>query len=310
MAEVPGRSEVPEASGLPDVPKTPAAPQWLDLTRLRRLAGELGLHPSKGRGQNFLFDANTVRRIVALAQVGPGDTVLEIGPGLGSLTLGLLRSGAQVVAVEIEPPLAGRLPSLMAELAPDQAHQLTVIEADALRLTAVPGSAPTALIANLPYNIAVPVLLHTLASFPSLGRGLVMVQLEVADRLVAPPGSRTYGVPSAKLAWYAEATKVATVPASVFWPTPNVESGLVRFTRRPAPAADRAATFAVIDTAFSQRRKMVRSVLTRQYGPAALAGIDQAGLSAQARPETLSISDFARLAECLAALGPGPRGNV
>jgi 16S rRNA (adenine1518-N6/adenine1519-N6)-dimethyltransferase len=306
-------AEVARAAGRPEAPGSPGAPAWLDLTRLRGLAAELGLRPSKGRGQNFLFDANTVRRIVALAQVGPGDTVLEIGPGLGSLTLGLLRSGAQVVAVEIEPVLAARLPSLMAELAPDQAHHLTVVESDALRLTTLPGPAPTALIANLPYNIAVPVLLHALASFPSLGRGLVMVQLEVADRLVAPPGSRTYGVPSAKLAWYADAAKVATVPASVFWPTPNVESGLVRFTRRPAPPADRAATFAVIDTAFAQRRKMLRSVLTQQYGPAALAGIDQAGLSPQARPETLSVTDFARLAEALGKFSPAAppqRGSV
>jgi len=272
--------------------------RYLDATRLRALATALGLRPSKGRGQNFLFDANTVRRIVTLADVGPTDTVLEIGPGLGSLTVGLLHAGATVVAVEIEPALARQLPLTMAELAPDKAEHLRVVEADALKLTGTEAT-PTALVANLPYNIAVPVLLHALATYPSLRRGLVMVQLEVADRLAAPPGSRVYGVPSAKLAWYAGATRVGVVPATVFWPAPNVESGLVSFVRRDPPAgADRAATFALIDAAFAQRRKMLRSALASRYAglPAALAA---AGIPGEVRGETLAVADFARLAAYL-----------
>ena len=272
---------------------------YLDATRIRALAASLNLKPSKGRGQNFLFDANTVRRIVGLADITHNDTILEIGPGLGSLTVGLLHTGAQVVAVEIEPALAEQLPKTMAELAPDTVKNLTVLQEDALRMGPVE-PVPTMLVANLPYNISVPVILHVLATFPSITHGLVMVQLEVADRLAAPPGSKVYGVPSAKLAWYASASRVGTVPATVFWPAPNVESGLVRFVRRdPPPGADRASTFAVIDAAFSQRRKMLRSVLTSVYGPTARAGLEDAGISPEARGETLSIDDFARLARHL-----------
>ena len=271
---------------------------YLDATRIRALAARLGLRPSKGRGQNFLFDANTIRRIVGLAELAPDDTVLEIGPGLGSLTVGLLHGGVRVVAVEIEPVLANQLPVTMAELAPDKVDRLSVVEADALRMTedVIGGAQPTTLVANLPYNIAVPVLLHLLAGFPSIRRGLVMVQLEVADRLVAPPGSRVYGVPSAKLAWHATASRVGVVPPTVFWPAPKVESGLVRFTRRTPPPADRATTFAVVDAAFSQRRKMLRSALSGRYGPAVREALAQAGIPAEARGETLSIEDFARLA--------------
>jgi len=280
---------------------------YLDASRIRALAKSLDLKPSKGRGQNFLFDANTVRRIVGLAGISQGDTILEIGPGLGSLTVGLLHTGAHVVAVEIEPVLADQLPTTMADLAPDKAENLVVLQEDALKIEpedlTIPSAAdrlaplPTMLVANLPYNISVPVILHVLAAFPSISHGLVMVQLEVADRLAAPPGSKVYGVPSAKLAWYASASRVGTVPATVFWPAPNVESGLVRFVRHdPPPGADRQATFAVIDAAFSQRRKMLRSVLTSAYGPAAKAALEQAGISPEARGETLSIDDFARLA--------------
>jgi len=284
---------------------------YLDATRIRALAAQLDLRPSKGRGQNFLFDANTVRRIVNLAEVADDDTVLEIGPGLGSLTAGLLHTPARVLAVEIEPALARQLPATMAELVPDKVEHLTVVEADALRMTPAtlatlaadssPAALPTTLVANLPYNISVPVILHLLAQFPSIRRGLVMVQLEVADRLVAPPGSRVYGVPSAKLAWYATASRVGLVPATVFWPAPNVESGLVRFTRHDPPAADREATFALVDAAFSQRRKMLRSALAGKYGPGISGVLSQAGISPEARGETLSIEDFARLAVCLAA---------
>jgi len=282
--------------------------EYLDATRIRALAKSLDLKPSKGRGQNFLFDANTVRRIVGLAGISQGDTVLEIGPGLGSLTVGLLHTGAKVVAVEIEPALARQLPTTMANLAPDKVNNLTVIQEDALTMgpedlnsSGAPNTPlPTMLVANLPYNISVPVILHILATFPSISHGLVMVQLEVADRLAAPPGSKVYGVPSAKLAWYASASRVGTVPATVFWPTPNVESGLVRFVRHdPPPGADRQATFDVIDAAFSQRRKMLRSVLTSRYGPEAKVALEEAGISPEARGETLSIDDFARLANCL-----------
>lgn len=278
-----------------------SAQRYLDARRIRALAAELGLRPSKGRGQNFLLDANTVRKIVGLAQVGPADVVLEIGPGLGSLTVGLLHAGPRVAAVEIDPVLARQLPATMADLAPTATGNLTVVERDALTLReGEVAPTPTALVANLPYNIAVPVILHLLAAFPAIERGLVMVQKEVADRLVAPPGSRVYGVPSVKLAWYAESSRVGLVPPTVFWPAPNVESGLVRFTRRqPPPGADRRTTFALIDLAFSQRRKMLRSVLTPRYGPGVLATLDQAGIAPEARAETLDVTDFARLATYL-----------
>jgi len=272
---------------------------YLDATRIRNLAASLELRPSKGRGQNFLFDANTVRRIVSLAGVTSDDTVLEIGPGLGSLTVGLLHTGAGVVAVEIESALAERLPVTMGELAPARVSNLTVLHEDALKMGPV-DSNPTMLVANLPYNISVPVILHVLATCPTITHGLVMVQLEVADRLAAPPGSKVYGVPSAKLAWYASAARVGTVPPTVFWPAPNVDSGLVRFVRRdPPPGADRESTFALIDAAFSQRRKMLRSVLTSTYGPAVRPALEQAGIAPEARGETLSIEDFARLAGAL-----------
>jgi 16S rRNA (adenine1518-N6/adenine1519-N6)-dimethyltransferase len=276
--------------------------EYLDATRIRQLATTLGIRPSKGRGQNFLFDANTVRRIVALADVKPSDTVLEIGPGLGSLTAGLLHTSAKVVAVEIESVLARRLPITMTELVPDPAAHLTVVEADALKLTER-DPLPTMMVANLPYNISVPVILHILATFPSIKRGIVMVQLEVADRLAASPGSKTYGVPSAKLAWYATASRVGVVSASVFWPAPNVESGLVRFERCDSPVgADRDATFSLINAGFSQRRKMLRSVLSGKYGPSAHAGLAAAGIDPSARAEALAIADFARLATVLATV--------
>ena len=235
----------------------------LGAATVRQLAAELDVRPAKRWGQNFVVDANTVRRIVRLADVdGAQETVLEVGPGLGSLTLGLLEAGARVVAVEIDPVLAAALPGTVADHMPTATDRLTVVTADALRLSELP-VAPTSFVANLPYNVAVPVLLHLLAQFPSLDHGLVMVQWEVAERLAAPPGSRTYGVPSVKAAWYADVTQQGRVPRSVFWPVPNVDSGLVAFRRRPAPqtSASREEVFACIDAAFSQRRKSLRSVV-------------------------------------------------
>ncbi|MBB1511848.1 16S rRNA (adenine(1518)-N(6)/adenine(1519)-N(6))-dimethyltransferase RsmA [Tessaracoccus sp. MC1627] len=274
----------------------------LDPASVRRIAAELDLRPTKQRGQNFVVDPNTVRRIVALSGVTVEDVVLEIGPGLGSLTLGLLETGARVVAVEIEERLAVRLERTVRErMGEDAAERLKVVAADALQVDALPGPAPSSLVANLPYNVSVPVLLRMLELFPDWTDGLVMVQLEVADRLVAPPGSKVYGVPSAKVAWYAESARVGTVPPKVFWPVPNVESGLVRITRRPAPAttASREDTFRVIDAAFSQRRKMLRAALAGLIGSSAAASelIEAAGVDPQLRGEMLDVAAFAAIAE-------------
>ncbi|RMB62149.1 16S rRNA (adenine(1518)-N(6)/adenine(1519)-N(6))-dimethyltransferase RsmA [Tessaracoccus antarcticus] len=268
---------------------------------VRRIAAELELRPTKQRGQNFVIDPNTVRRIVSLSGVTADDVVLEIGPGLGSLTLGLLDVARAVTVVEIEERLAQRLGQTVAErLGQDAADRLAVVTADAMRVMELPGEDPTAVVANLPYNVSVPVLLHLLARFPGWSKGLVMVQLEVADRLVAPPGNKTYGVPSAKMAWYASATRVGTVPPKVFWPVPNVESGLVRIERRDPPVTDvpREKVFAVIDAAFGQRRKMLRAALAPLIGSAADTArvIEAAGVDPQARGEVLDITQFAAIA--------------
>lgn len=270
----------------------------LDPASIRALAAELDLRPTKQRGQNFVHDPNTVRRIVQAAGVGPDDVVLEVGPGLGSLTLGLLEAGASVTAVEIEPKLAAALPDTVATRMPDAEGRVRVVEADALTVTELPGPAPTVLASNLPYNVAVPVLLAMLERF-EWTTGLVMVQLEVADRLVAGPGSKVYGVPSAKLAWYADARRVGTVSASVFWPVPNVESGLVRIERRepPVTTATREQVFEVIDRAFAQRRKMLRASLAGLVGGASTDVLVAAGVDPQVRGEVLGIADFARIAE-------------
>ncbi len=277
-------------------------PRLLDPTGVREIAGRLGLRPTKQRGQNFVTDANTIRRIVAVAGVRGDDVVLEIGPGLGSLTLGLLEVADRVIAVEIDELLAGELPRTVAARMPDRADALTVVTADALRLTELP-EPPTMVVANLPYNVSVPVLLHLLASFGSWQRGLVMVQAEVADRLAAGPGSKIYGVPSVKMAWYADTARVGNVAPSVFWPTPNVDSGLVSITRRPPPdtTASRSEVFAAVDAAFSQRRKMLRSALAGLAGSAAAAStaVEAAGLDPQVRGEVLTVTDFARIAEHL-----------
>jgi 16S rRNA (adenine1518-N6/adenine1519-N6)-dimethyltransferase len=266
------------------------------------LAGRLGVRPSKRFGQNFVIEPGTVRRIAALAGLRPDDVVLEVGPGLGSLTLALLEAGAgHVLAVEIDPVLAAGLPRTIAARAPGLASRLSVVAADALRVGErdLP-AAPTMLVANLPYNVAVPVVLHLLAALPSLRRGLVMVQAEVADRLCAAPGSRVYGAPSAKLAWFADTRPAGPVPRSVFWPVPNVDSRLVAFTRRAPPqtTAAREEVFAVVDAAFRQRRKTLRAALSGWAGsaPEAERLLRAAGLDPGARGESLDIAEFARLA--------------
>jgi 16S rRNA (adenine1518-N6/adenine1519-N6)-dimethyltransferase len=264
----------------------------------RALALRLGVAPIKARGQNFLIDPNTVRRIVRLAGLadGDGERVLEIGPGLGSLTLGLLDSGAKVTAVELDVELARALPETVAERISHATDRLTVVVGDALRTQIPAGS--TVLAANLPYNVAVPILLRLLQTQPQLQRGVIMVQAEVAARLAAPPGSRTYGVPSAKLAWYASSKVAAPVPRTVFWPQPRVDSSLLTFSRRPEPAGDRFATFAVIDAAFAQRRKTLRAALARWAGSAAEAErlLRAADVDPSARGEALGVAEFARIA--------------
>jgi len=274
----------------------------LGVADIRLLANRIGLRPTKALGQNFVHDANTIRRITRIADLAPGEVVLEVGPGLGSLTLGLLDEGARVVAVEVDPRLAAALPETIRARAPGLANDLTVIARDARRLDTPLDPPPTALVANLPYNVAVPVLLHLLELLPSIRHGLVLLQSEVADRLAAPPGSRAYGVPSVKTAWYARAERAGAVPRSVFWPVPNVDSGLVRLVRTeppPLPAGvDRADVFAVIDAAFAQRRKMLRSALAAWAGSAAAAEsvLVRAHVDPRARAETLDVAAFARLA--------------
>ncbi|MEQ7847010.1 16S rRNA (adenine(1518)-N(6)/adenine(1519)-N(6))-dimethyltransferase RsmA [Nocardioides kribbensis] len=293
----------------------PAVPRLLGPAEVRLLAAELDLRPTKQRGQNFVIDANTVRRIVRAAEVTAADTVLEVGPGLGSLTLALLETAGRVVAVEVDPLLAGRLPATIEEFAPGRADRFEVVLADAMRVAEIPGPPPTALVANLPYNVSVPVLLHLLGLLPSLERGLVMVQAEVADRLAAEPGSKVYGVPSVKAAWYADVRRAGSVGRNVFWPAPNVDSGLVAWIRRepPATTATRAEVFAVVDAAFAQRRKALRGVLRGLAGSAeaATAALEAAGVDPMARGESLRVTDFVRIAEALGAVaGPGPDGSV
>jgi 16S rRNA (adenine1518-N6/adenine1519-N6)-dimethyltransferase len=272
--------------------------QLLSPADIRRLAADLDVRPTKKLGQNFVHDPNTVRRIVTAAGLTADDVVLEVGPGLGSLTLALLPACRRVVAVEIDPVLARQLPDTVAAKAPDLADRLTVVRHDALKATAAQLGQPTALVANLPYNVSVPVVLHLLAELPTMTRALVMVQSEVADRMVAPPGSRTYGVPSVKIAWYAAARKVATVPRSVFWPVPNVDSALVLLTRRDEPDGDRSAVFTAVDAAFAQRRKTLRAALASWAGSAARAEaiLTEAAISPSERGEQLTVRDFARLA--------------
>jgi 16S rRNA (adenine1518-N6/adenine1519-N6)-dimethyltransferase len=267
---------------------------------VRALAAELDLRPTKQKGQNFVIDPNTVRRIVRESGVGADDLVVEVGPGLGSLTLALLETGARVTAIEVDDLLAARLPRTIEELAPDQAAAFSLIHADALRVTEVPGE-PTALVANLPYNVSVPVLLHLMRLLPSLRKGLVMVQAEVADRLAAKPGSKVYGVPSVKAAWFAEVRRAGAIGRNVFWPAPNVDSGLVFWEHRPPPTTkvSRERVFEIVDAAFAQRRKALRGALkglgvTEDH-------LSAAGIDPLARGESLDVHDFVRLAEAMEA---------
>ncbi|MFC4605454.1 16S rRNA (adenine(1518)-N(6)/adenine(1519)-N(6))-dimethyltransferase RsmA [Rhodococcus kronopolitis] len=272
---------------------------------VRALAAELGVRPTKQLGQNFVHDANTVRRIVNTAGVGRDDVVLEVGPGLGSLTLALMDAVDSVIAVEIDPVLAARLPTTAAERAPELADRLTVVGADAMRvMPADLPAAPTALVANLPYNVAVPVLLHLFCEFPSLRTALVMVQAEVADRLAAAPGSKIYGIPSVKACFFGEVRRAGSVGPHVFWPVPKVDSGLVRVDRYAvAPwsldEATRRKVFAVVDAAFAQRRKTLRAALAGWAGSPAEAErrLVAAGIAPSARGETLDAAAFVRLAE-------------
>jgi 16S rRNA (adenine1518-N6/adenine1519-N6)-dimethyltransferase len=276
-------------------------PKLLGPADVRALADALGLRPTKRLGQNFVVDPNTVRRIVRVAGLDAGDVVVEIGPGLGSLTLALLPAARRVVAVEVDPVLAAALAGTARDRATAYADRLEVLHADALRVDRLPGPDPTALVANLPYNVAVPVLLRWLARFPTLAHCLVMVQAEVADRLTAPPASRIYGVPSVKTAWYADARPAGVVGRNVFWPAPNVDSGLVRLDRRPPPPtrATREEVFAVVDAAFAQRRKTLRAALTGWAGSAdaAEAALRAAGVDPRARGERLTVAEFAAVAE-------------
>ncbi|MET0447706.1 MAG: 16S rRNA (adenine(1518)-N(6)/adenine(1519)-N(6))-dimethyltransferase RsmA [Aeromicrobium sp.] len=285
----------------PGTPPTP--PRLLGAADVRRLAESCGIRPTKQRGQNFVHDANTVRRIVKASGITADDVVVEIGPGLGSLTLGLLEVASHVTAVEIDEVLAGQLPQTIAEYAPDQAGSFDLVVADAMKVVELPGPEPTALVANLPYNVSVPVLLTFFERFPTIRTGLVMVQAEVAHRLAAGPGSKTYGIPSVKAAWYAEMKLAGSVGRNVFWPMPNVESSLVSWTRREPPGDEalRLRTFAVADAAFAQRRKTMRAALSNLAGSGALAeeALVAAGISPQARGEQLTVEEFARLGQHL-----------
>ena len=330
-----------------------AGARLLGPAEIRQIASRLGIRPAKRLGQNFVIDPGTIRRIVGLADLRPDDVVLEVGPGIGSLTLGLAGAARLVVAVEVDPVLAAELPRTVADRAPGLAGRLEVVAADALSLTGAPaGQAPTALVANLPYNVAVPVVLHLLEALPSIGRALVMVQAEVADRMTARPGSKIYGVPSVKLAWYGSARRAGRVSRTVFWPAPNVDSALVAFTRWPAASDPEASSrpggpeassrpggpeassrpggpeassrpggpeassrpggpadlacragvsreevFAVIDAAFAQRRKTLRSALAAWAGaPRAAEGVlREAGVDPSLRGEAIGIEQYIRI---------------
>ncbi|WP_203137900.1 16S rRNA (adenine(1518)-N(6)/adenine(1519)-N(6))-dimethyltransferase RsmA [Microbacterium sp. JZ31] len=274
-------------------------------SEIRSLAASLDVTPTKKLGQNFVVDANTVRKIVQVAGVHEDDRVVEVGPGLGSLTLAILETGASVTAVEIDHRLAERLPETAAQHGVREGA-LTVVDADALRVTELPGD-PTVLVANLPYNVSVPVLLHFMETFPRLERGVVMVQAEVGERLAAPPGSKVYGAPSAKAAWYGPWRLAGTVSRQVFWPVPNVDSVLVAFTRDPEPRGtedERMLTFRIVDAAFQQRRKMLRQALAGVLGGTAAGAsevLERARVAPTARGEELAIDDFVRIAR---AIGP------
>lgn len=265
---------------------------------VRRIAEELDIRPTKKWGQNFVIDPNTVRRIVRVAELSQDDVVLEIGPGIGSLTLAILAAGSRVVAVEIDPRLAERLPQTVAKFAPEALDRLHVVRADAMDVVQLPLQ-PTVVVANLPYNVSVPVLLHVLAQFPTIQRALVMVQREVAERLCAGPGSRVYGVPSVKARWFGDVHYAGDVGRSVFWPAPNVDSGLVSIVRRPeSTEVDRERVFAIVDAAFAQRRKQLKSALAGHL-PAEDV-LARAGIDPSLRGEQLDVSDFIAIARVAA----------
>jgi len=270
----------------------------LGATEIREIATRIGLRPTKKLGQNFVVDANTCRKIVKSADVGPTDIALEIGPGLGSLTLAMLESASEVIAIEIDERLALELPETANRHGFDSS-KLTIINQDAMGITTLPKD-PTVLVANLPYNVSVPVLLRFLELFPTLRSGVVMVQSEVADRLVAKPNSKTYGSPSVKATWWADLTSAGTVSRSIFWPVPNVDSSLVRFVRHQSAGDEalRKATFKIIDAAFAQRRKMMRAALSDLCGGSAAASsiIIASGIDPTIRGEALELSDFMKIA--------------
>jgi 16S rRNA (adenine1518-N6/adenine1519-N6)-dimethyltransferase len=281
---------------------TPSADSFLlGASDIRELAAALGVKPTKQRGQNFVIDGNTVRRIVRTGGVTPEDVVVEVGPGLGSLTLALLDVAKHVTAVEIDPLLARHLPTTVAARLPERVKDFDLVLRDAMDVTELPGPPPTALVANLPYNVAVPVLLHMLATFPTIERTLVMVQSEVADRLAAKPGNKVYGVPSVKANWYAEVKRAGAIGRNVFWPAPNVDSGLVSLIRRQPPqtTATRKEVFAVVDAAFAQRRKTLRAALAGWAGSPAAAeqALAAAGIDHTLRGEMLTVEQFAAIAE-------------
>ena len=272
--------------------------ELLGAGEIRSLAAELYLRPTKKLGQNFVIDPNTIRKIVAAAQLSSSDKVVEIGPGLGSLTLGLLEKVDHLIAIEFDEKLAGRLGVTLKQKAPEKHCQ--IVQADAMNVTEL-NFEPDALVANLPYNISVPVILHFLENFPSISKVLVLVQAEVAARLVAGPGSKTYGSPSAKLAWYGKATSAGVVSRSIFWPVPNVDSALVYFEKRSTPLETslRPEVFRVIDGAFAQRRKTLRQALSAWAGSPDRAEqvLVRAGVSPQARGEDLNIDEFIEVAK-------------
>ncbi len=275
-------------------------PTLLGATEIRALAASLNITPTKKLGQNFVIDPNTVRRIVTQSHVGANDVVVEIGPGLGSLTLALLPNVSKVVAVEIDSVLAEALPATIALHAPKLKDNLTVINTDAMKIVSLPHD-PTHLVANLPYNVSVPVVLHFLETFPSIREILVMVQSEVADRMAAGPGSKIYGVPSVKLAWYGDVDKAGSVGRNVFWPAPNVDSGLIRLVRkeRNLDPELRETLFSIVDAAFGQRRKTLRTALGSALGsPQAVeALLRNAGIDPGLRGEQLSLADFVAIAQ-------------
>jgi 16S rRNA (adenine1518-N6/adenine1519-N6)-dimethyltransferase len=292
---------VPLTTSAGDSPAGDQPRALLGASDVRALAASIGLVPAKTLGQNFVIDGGTVQRIVRTAAVGPDDVVLEVGPGLGSLTLALLPTVRRVIAVEIDARLAGLLAQTVAARLPLHGHQLTVVHRDAMSLDLAGLEQPTAIVANLPYNVAVPVLLTLLPRLPSVRRVLVMVQLEVAQRLAAKPGEEAYGVPSVKAAWYGDVRLAGTIGRQVFWPAPRVDSGLVALDRREPPqtTASREAVFAVVDAAFGQRRKTLRAALTGWAGSpvAAELALRAAGVDPSARGETLDVVQFARIAE-------------